>query len=185
MRNGQGNAADVYIELDALTEGESRGENHYGSVRVKCVLRESRSGAELGILRASAPRIFSKASQFDAKANALQSILRKMIPEAIEQTKVYMLDLYRMGFPYELSIDRIGDARQAAEFQKALALRVRSLRTLGNFPEGTRYGFVFFGRPEAVKKVVYEAAALVPGLEEIKNVSIEEKGVLPAAGVYK
>jgi hypothetical protein len=182
MRNEQEDAADVYIELDALTEGESRGENHYGSAEVKCVIRESRFGTELGVSRGSAPRTFSKASQFDAKANALQSILCKMIPEAVEQAKRLMVELYNMGFPYELAVGRIGDARQAAEFWKALSLRVRSLRIMSNLPGETRYGFTFFGRPEAAEKAVYEAAASVPGLEEIKNVSVKEKRILPAAG---
>jgi hypothetical protein len=181
-RNAEEDTADVYIELDALTEGESRGENHYGSAGVKCVLRESRSGTELGVLRGSAPRTFSKASQFDAKANALQSILCKMIPEAVEQTKGLMLELYNQGFPYELAVDRIEDARQAVEFWQALSLRLRSLRIAGNFPGETRYEFTFFGRPEAAEKAVYEAAASAAGPEGIKNVSVREKRILPAAG---
>jgi hypothetical protein len=171
-KNAVDSPADVYIEIDALTEGESREDNHYGSGEVKCVLREARSGTVLGVLRAYAPRTFSKASQFDAKANALRSVLREMVPEAIEQTKSFMLESYKVGFPYELTVGRIRDARQAAEFRKALALRVRSLGLVSDSSGETRYSLTFFGPPEDVKKAVYEAAAGVPGLEEIKSVKV-------------
>jgi hypothetical protein len=74
--------ADVYIEIDAVTEGETQGSNHYGAAKVNLKMFESSTGNLLGAVPYSSPRTFSKVSQFDAKSNALQSTLYKAMPLA-------------------------------------------------------------------------------------------------------
>jgi hypothetical protein len=153
----KGEEAAVHIEFDIQGEGESRGENHYGTVFVRCTMIEPCTGLTLGVLQERAPRTFSKAGQFDAQANAAQAVLSVMIPEAAIQTRRLLLDLYTKGLFYELAV-RAPESGKTRDFQKALASRVRNLRTGENLPSETRYTFTFFGFPEEAEKTVREAA---------------------------
>jgi hypothetical protein len=84
----------VYIEIDAACEGETRGENHYGAAVVQCTIIEALTGVRLGVLRRPSYRTFSKASEFDAKANAVEAVLGGMIAEALAQTRGFLVNLY-------------------------------------------------------------------------------------------
>jgi hypothetical protein len=87
----------VYLEIDVESEGETRGDNHYGAAVVQCTMIEALTGFRLGVLRRLSYRTFSKASQFDAKANAVQAVLAGMVPEALAQTRSYLVELYAQG----------------------------------------------------------------------------------------
>jgi hypothetical protein len=89
--------AGVYLELDAASEGESGHENHYGAAVVQCTIIEALTGVRLGVLRKPSARTFSKASQFDARANAVQSVLEGMVAQAVAETRGFLVDLYSGG----------------------------------------------------------------------------------------
>jgi hypothetical protein len=149
--------ADVYIEVDLVSEGESRKENHYGAALVRCAMIEPFAGVTLGVLQSRAPRTFSKADQFDAKANAVQAVLPAMAGKAVAQTRGFLLNLYSKGLLYELVVQGMADG-QAAGFRRALAPRVRTFRIAEDSPPESRYTFAFFGLPEDAEKTVREAA---------------------------
>jgi hypothetical protein len=165
----RGTDAGVYIEIDAVSEGESRKENHYGTALVRCTVIEPLTGVRLGVFENKAPRTFSKVSQFDAKASAMQAVLPGMIKDAAVQTRNFLLDLYSEGLLYELVVKGVKDA---ADFQQALAARVRTLRAADKGPPEVRYTFAFFGLPEDAEEAVRQAAAGA-GMDGLKSLGRE------------
>ncbi|MDR1626366.1 MAG: hypothetical protein LBT33_07475 [Spirochaetia bacterium] len=165
-----GEEAAVGIEIDMQSEGESREANHYGTVFVRCALVEPFTGLTLGVLQKRAPRTLSKASQFDAKANAAQTLLSGMMPEAAIQAKGFLIDLYAQGLLYELVVR--GPGENAEVLREALAARVRNLRTAETSGSETRCTFAFFGFPADAEKAVLEAAGEA-GMEGLKSLRRE------------
>ncbi|MDR1316313.1 MAG: hypothetical protein LBK13_05510 [Spirochaetales bacterium] len=164
----RGEEAVFDIELDVRGEGESRGENHYGTVYISCVVREPFFGGELDSLERLGPRTFSKAGQFDAQANAAQALLSVMMPESAVQARRLLLNLYERGLLYEIAVR--GDVGKGSleDFEDALAVRVHDLRIAGAVGPEARYAFTFFGFPGEVENAVLEAAAGA-GLDGLKR----------------
>jgi hypothetical protein len=157
----RGEEAVFDIELDVRGEGESRGENHYGTVYVSVALREPFVGRELDSLDSLervASRTFSKAGQFDAQANAAQGLLSVMVPESAVQAGRLLLNLYEQGLLYELVVRGDVGEGELEDFEVALAGRVRALRIAETSVSETRYAFAFFGFPGEVERAVLEAA---------------------------
>jgi hypothetical protein len=163
--------AGAYIEIDAVSEGESGKENHYGTALVTCTMIEPFAGVTLGVVTNRAPRTFSKVDQFDAKANSVQAVLPAMAGEAVAQTRGFLLNLYSKGLLYELVTRGMADSR-TADFRKALAARVRTLRVAGEDSRETRYSFAFFGLPEDAEKAVRKVAAEA-GADDPRNAGRE------------
>jgi hypothetical protein len=163
----RGEEAAAGIEIDIQSEGESREANHYGTALVRCTMIEPFTGHTLGALQNRAPRIFSKASQFDAKVNAAQAALSAMMPEAAIQTKRFLLNLYAEGLLYELVVRGPAD-ENAEDLQEALAAHVRNLRITETSASGRRYTFSFFGFPEDAEKAILRAVTEA-GMEGLKN----------------
>jgi hypothetical protein len=163
----KGEDAVVDIGIGIRSEGESRGENHYGTVYVGCALVEPFFGRVLDMPERPAPRTFSKASQFDAKANAAQALLSVLMPEATIQARAFLLNLYRQGLLYEL-VARGPNGGTSGDFQEALAARVRNLRIAQASASELSCAFAFFGFPDDVEKAVREAAGEA-GMGGLKN----------------
>lgn len=169
--------ADVYIEIDAVTEGESQGSNHYGSAKVNLKMFESSTGNLLGSVPYSSPRTFSKASQFDAKSNALQSTLFKAMPAAVEQSKVLLARNFERGIRYELILQNTYDSRLMTRFRSRLRGKVKDLQVISQSPEQTRYAVFLFGRLEDLEEIMYEVADSIPGLEGMEQVLMRGKSL--------
>ncbi|MCL1817401.1 MAG: hypothetical protein FWG35_00630 [Spirochaetaceae bacterium] len=152
-----GGDAEAAIEIDAVSEGESRRENHYGTAFVRCCLVEPFTGARRELPGITAPRTFSKASPFDAAVNATEAALVRMLPEAVAETRAFLVELYGKGIVYGLVARNMGSG--AAGFRKAFAGKVRGLTIEEETPERTRYGFAFFGTPEDAEAAAKDAAA--------------------------
>ena len=150
-----GGEAEAAIEIDAASDGESRSENHYGTAFVRCSLIEPFTGARRELPGMAAPRTFSKASRFDAAANAVEAALTRMLPEVIAETRTFLVDLYSRGVVYGLAAQAMG----GADFRRAFAGKVRDLKLEEETPEEARYSFAFFGLPEDAETAVKEAAA--------------------------
>ena len=94
---GEAGEGAAVIVIDAASEGDSRNENHYGMAFIRCIVIEPFTGARRELPGVAAPRTFSKASQFDAAANAAQTALARMLPEVVAQTRAFLLELYEEG----------------------------------------------------------------------------------------
>jgi hypothetical protein len=175
--------ADVYIEIDAVTEGESQGGNHYGSAKVNLKMFESSTGSLLGSVPYSSPRTFSKASQFDAKSNALQSTLYKAMPVAVEQSKALLAKTFERGIRYELVIQKTSDSRLMTRFRSRLRTKVKDLQVISQSPELTKYAVFMFGRLEDLEEIMYEVADSIPGLEGMEQVLMRGKAITFTSGL--
>ena len=173
----------VDIEIDVVAGGESRAENHYGFAEVQCTAVESFFKLNLCGFKSIAPKTFSKVSQFDAKANAIQNIFDKMIPETVAQSRGHLLELYSKGLLYELVVRQMPNEKSARDFRRAFALQVRSLRDITDSREEAKYSFAFFGQPEDVKAAVYNTARAVPGLEKIEFSAAEGRKIFFIIGL--
>ncbi len=167
--------ADVYIEIDAVTEGETQGSNHYGSAKITLKMFEASTGNLLGSVPYSSPRTFSRVSQFDAKSNALQSTLYKAMPIVVEQSKNLLAKAFERGIRYELVVQNTSDARLMTRFRSRLRSRVKDLQVLNQSAESTRFAVYFFGRVDELEEVIYSVADSVPGLEGMEQVMIRGK----------
>ncbi len=169
--------ADVYIEIDAVTEGESQGGNHYGSAKVNLKMFESSTGNLLGSVPYSSPRTFSKTSQLDAKSNALQSTLFKAMPLAVEQSKILLAKTFERGIRYDLVIQNTSDSRLMTRFRTRLRSKVKDLQVISQSPEMTRYAVFLFGRLEDLEEIMYEVGDSIPGLEGMEQVMMRGKSI--------
>lgn len=171
--------ADVYLEIDAVTEGETKGENHYGSAKVTVKIFDPSTGALLGSVPYSSPRTFSRVSQFDAVSNALQSTIYKAMPVAVGQAKQLLARAYSRGIRYDLVLEGTPDARVVAAFRAALRKkeRVKDIQTVYQTREETKFAVYFLGRTEELEELVYEVAETVAGLEYLEPVLIRGKSL--------
>ncbi|MCL1818345.1 MAG: hypothetical protein FWG35_05385 [Spirochaetaceae bacterium] len=164
-----GKEAEALIEIDAVSEGDSRRENHYGTAFVRCGLIEPFTGARRELPGVAAPRTFSKASPFDAAVNATEAALARMLPEAVAEARAFLVELYGRGIVYGLVVRNMGGG--AERFHRAFAGKVRNLTLEEETPHGTRWSFAFFGLPEDAEAAAQEAA------EEagIKGFTVQER----------
>jgi len=167
--------ADVYIEIDAITEGETQGANHYGSAKITLKMFESSTGALLGSVPYSSPRTFSRVSQFDAKSNALQSTLFKAMPIAVEQSKSLLAKAFERGIRYELILQNTSDSRLMTRFRSRLRSKVADLQVINQSAESTKFAVFYFGRIDSLEELIYSIADSVPGLEGMEQVLIRGK----------
>ncbi len=175
--------ADVYIEIDAATEGESQGGNHYATAKVALKMFESSTGNLLGSVPYSSPRTFSRTSQKDAKSNALQSTLYKAMPVAVEQSKVLLGKAFERGIRYELVVQNTQDSRLMTRFRTKLRAKVKDLQVVNQSAEQTKYAVYLFGRIEDLEEIVVSVADSIPGLEGMEQKLMRGKSITFDSGL--
>ena len=169
--------ADVYIELDAVTRGETEKGKYYGNANITLKLFDTSTASLLGSVPYNSPRTFSTSSEFDAKVNALQSSIYKAMPMAMNQAKVYMQKALERGVQYDLLIQNTPDSRLMSDFRKKLRKRVRDVRTISASPEETRYEVYIIGAIEDLEDTIYDITEGIPGLEDIALVYFRGKSI--------
>lgn len=157
--------ADVYIEIDAVTAGETQGEAHYGSANVSMRMFETSTGQLLGSVNRASPRTVSRASQQDAVLNALQSTVYQAMPTVIDQSRTQMARYFSRGIRYELVLQSTPDARLMSEFRRQMRRNVSDLITVSQSAEETVYEVYFFGRIDELEDQIYIVSDRVPGFE--------------------
>ncbi len=157
--------ADVYIEIDAVTAGETQGGTHYGSANVTMRMFETSTGQLLGSVNRASPRTVSRASQQDAVLNALQSTVYQAMPTVIDQARNQMASYFSRGIRYELVLQSTPDARLMSEFRRQMRRNVSDLITVSQSAEETVYEVYFFGRVDELEDQIYIVSDRVPGLE--------------------
>jgi hypothetical protein len=176
--------ADVYIELNAETSGETSGNNYYGKALITLKMFESSTGKLLGSVPYSSPRTFSQSSEMAAINNALQSSIYKAMPIAMEQVKTYMREYLSQGIEYELIVQNTADAKLMSDFRRKLKRKVQELRTVSASPEETRYRVHLFGTIEDLEDIVYDVSESIPGLDGMNRVYFRGKSITFDTGLY-
>ena len=169
--------ADVYIEIDGRTSGESSGGRYYGQANITLKSFEASTGRLLGSQPWNSPRTFSTASEEAARINALQTSVYKAMPIVIDQAKAIMAKALGDGIKYELIVQNTSDPRAVSDFRRRLQRRVRDVRTLSQTAEEARYEVFLIGTIEDLVDLVYDVAEVVPGLEGMYQVLLRGKSV--------
>ena len=175
--------ADVYIEIDGITNGERAGKNFYGQASITLKVFEASTGRLLGSVPWNSPRTFSTSSEQTARINAIQTSVYKAMPIAIQQAQAYMGKALRNGIKYELIIQNTADTRLMSRFRRKLKKRVKDVRTVSQSAQETRYQVYFIGSLEDLVDVIYDVAEAIPGLENMEQVLLRGKTVTFDSGI--
>lgn len=176
--------ADVYIEIDASSTGRSAGTTrHYGSVNLNIKLYDPSTAQLLGAVPFNSEETFSTVSQLDAKVNALQSSLFRILPKAIEQAKNYMTKALTRGIKYELILQNTSDSRLLSRFRTALARRVKAVNVVTSTPQETRYEVYYIGMTADLEDLIYQVTDTIPGLEGMNKVMQRGKSLTMDTGL--
>ncbi|MBN1835329.1 MAG: hypothetical protein JW820_05725 [Spirochaetales bacterium] len=169
--------ADVYIEIDGRTSGESSSGKYYGQASVTLKGFEASTGRLLGSQPWNSPKTFSTSSEEAARINALQTSVYKAMPIVIEQAKAYMAKALRDGIKYELILQNTLDPRAISDFRRKLQRKVRDIRTVNQTAEETKFSVYVIGSVEDLVDLVYDVAETIPGLEGMYQVLLRGKSV--------
>ena len=169
--------ADVYIELDAVTSGETVGGTHFGSANVTLRMFETSTGQLLGSVNRRSQRTASRSSQEDAVLNALQSTVYQAMPLVVEQSRIQMANAVARGVRYQVVIQNSSDSRMMSEFRRRLRGNVSDIITVSQTAEQTRYDVFYFGRIDELEDLLYDVSATVPGMENMYHVMTRGKAL--------
>ena len=167
--------ADVYIEIDAVTEGGYETSGYYGSAKITLKIFNPSTGELLGAVPYTSQKTFSRVSSYDAQSNAIQSAVNKALPMAVDQAKILLAKAYSRGIRYEIIINETPDSKSMARFRKALNGNVNDIKTLYQSSAQTKYAVSFFGTLDDLEAVIYDTADSVAGFENIKLVMLRGK----------
>jgi len=169
--------ADVYVEIDGRTTGESSAGKYYGQANITLKGFEASTGRLLGSQPWNSPRTFSTASEQAARINALQTSVYKAMPIVLEQARAYMAKALAGGIKYELVVQGSSDARAMSDFRRKLRRQVRDVLTVSQTAEEARYSVFILGSLEDLADKVLDVAEGVPGLEDMYQVVLRGKSV--------
>ena len=174
--------ADVYMEIDAVTEGGYETSGYYGSAKITLKIFNPSTGELLGSVPYTSQKTFSRVSSYDAQSNAIQSAVNKALPMAVDQAKILLAKAYSRGIRYEIIINETPDSKSMARFRKALNGNVNDIKTLYQSSAQTKYAVSFFGTIDDLETVIYDTADSVPGFENIKLVMLRGKALTFKSG---
>jgi len=175
--------ADVYIEIDGRTSGETVGDKYYGQANVTVKGFEASTGRLLGSQPWNSPKTFSTASEEAARINALQTSVYKAMPHVIGQAQTYMAKTLQDGIKYELIVQNSVDTRLMSSFRRKLAKEVKDIETVSQTAEETRYSVYLIGSIEDLADMVYDVAETLPGMEGIELILLRGKSVTFDSGM--
>jgi len=169
--------ADVYIEIDGRTTGETSGDKYYGQANITLKGFEASTGRLLGSQPWNSPRTFSTASEQAAKINALQTSVYKAMPIVLDQAKAYMAKALTNGIKYELIVQNTFDSRMMSDFYRKMRRKAKDIKTVSQTAEETRYEVYLIGSVEDLVDMVYDVSDTVSGLDGIYQVVLRGKSV--------
>jgi hypothetical protein len=179
--------ADVYIEIDAKSTGETSGAGasarHYGQANVTIKAFEASTGRLLGTQNWNSPKTTSLSSQEDAKLNAVQASVFKSMPVVIDQAKAYMGKALQNGIKFELVLQNSSDTKLVNDFRKKLLARVKDIKTVSQSAEETKYEVWLIGSMEDLVDAVLEVKDVVSGLEGMELVLMRSKSATFTTGL--
>lgn len=167
--------ADVYMEIDAVTEGGFEQDGFYGSAKITLKIFNPSTGELLGSVPYSSPKTFSRVSSYDAQSNALQSTVYKALPIAIDQAKVLLAKAYSNGIRYEITINDTPDSKSMSRFRTELKSAVSRVKTIYQSAGQTKYEVLFFGTIDDLEATIYEVADATAGFNNLELVLLRGK----------
>lgn len=174
--------ADIYMELDAVSEGGYERNGYYGSAKITLKIFNPSTGELLGSVPYASPKTFSTVSSYDAQSNAVQSTVYKALPLAIDQAKILLAKAYANGIRYELTINDTPDSKSMSRFRNALKDTVSRIKTLYQSSAQTKYEILFFGTIDDLEAVVYDAADATAGFNNMELVMLRGKTLMFKSG---
>ncbi|NLX45977.1 MAG: hypothetical protein GXY71_08710 [Treponema sp.] len=151
--------ADIYVEIDAQVSGSGHAGSFSGSAQGTMKLFEASTAVLLGSVAFMSPPTFSPVSLEAAVSNALAASVWQAMPKVTEQSKaLYGASLSR-GIRFELIAQKIPDAKQAAQFVRALGRKFKEAEQLSFSPGETRIALYGFMSKAEAQEAIYEAAA--------------------------
>lgn len=175
--------ADVYIEIDGITSGESSGSKYYGQANITLKAYEASTGRLLGSQPWNSPKTISTASEEAARINALQTSVYKAMPIVISQSKAFMAKALGNGIKYEVIIQNTSDSRLMSSFRRKLKRKVIDVETVNQSPEETKYYIYILGSIEDLVDEIYDVAETIPGLEGMDQLFLRGKSVTFDSGL--
>ena len=175
--------ADVYIEIDGITSGESSGGKYYGQANITLKAYEASTGRLLGSQPWNSPKTISTASEEAARINALQTSVYKAMPIVISQSKAFMAKALGNGIKYEVIIQNTPDSRLMSSFRRKLKRKVKEVETVNQSPEETKYHIYILGSIEDLVDEIYDVSETIPGLEGMDQLLLRGKSVTFDSGL--
>jgi hypothetical protein len=175
--------ADIYVEIDAQTTGETSDGRYYGQANITLEFFESSTASLLASVPYRSPRTFSSSSELDALNNAIQSSVYQAMPVALEQVYDRMRKMAQSGISYELVILQTPDGRLMRDFMKRLELRAEKVEIVSQSPEETRYRVYLVGEISDLQDIVFDIADLIPALRGLELVYLRGKSITFSSGL--
>ena len=174
--------ADVYIEVEGITQSGRENSGYFGKAEVNLKMYNPSTGELLGAVPYTSPKTFDRASPEAAAQNAVKSTVFKAMGAAVEQAKKALIRDYALGIRYEVIINNTADSKLMSHLRTKLKDRVETIRVMNQSAAQTKYAIQYFGTVEDMEDIVYAAAEEVSGLEKMELVMIRGKTLMFRSG---
>ncbi len=159
--------ADIALTIDAEVETGFSNGSYSGEVLFRIGIMEASSWKDLGMLRS--PRgitVSGYNSEEEASAAVLVRGLTQMLPDITGISEEGVRDMLVKGIPYTVEIININSSAAANQLKDRLKDQVRNMSQ--SFKNGSLFLEVrYLGGVESLENTLCDAAAAVPGLENI------------------
>jgi len=151
--------ADIYVEIDLKASASGAGSSFNGSAQGTMKLFETSTAQLLGSIAFMSPPTFSPVSPDAAVANAISASVWQAMPKVTDQAKALMAASASRGVRYELLVQKLPDAKQAAAFVKALSRKFAEAEQISFSAGETRIALYAFMTKAKVQQAIYDAGA--------------------------
>ncbi|MGP1445549.1 MAG: hypothetical protein ACTTI6_07570 [Treponema sp.] len=174
--------ADVYIEVEGITQSGRESGGYFGKAEVNLKMYNPSTGELLGAVPYSSPKTFDRASAEAAAQNAIKSTVFKAMRAAVDQAKKSLIRDYAQGIRYEVIINNTADSKLMSRFRAKLKNEVETIRVMNQSAAQTKYAVQYFGTVEDMEDMIYTAAEGISGLEKMELVMIRGKTLMFRSG---
>lgn len=171
--------SDIYIEIFGKTRGTTQiGGKHYGEANIELKAYEASTAVLMGSASYNTlEKAFSRTSQQAARLNAIQGAVYKTMPRLVNQVKKNMTKALTRGIRYEVIIQNpLGD-RAMSRFWSKLEQKVRSIKSLSQSTEETRFYVWYIGSMNDLKNIIYDITDTISGLDNMEQVLSRGKSI--------
>lgn len=149
--------ADIYVEIDLKASSSGAGNSFNGNAQGTMRLFETSTAQLLGSIAFMSPPTFSPVSPDAAIANAISASIWQAMPKVTDQAKALIAASASRGVRYELVVQKLPDAKQAAAFVKALSRKFAEAEQLSFSAGETRIALYAFMTKAKVQQAIYDA----------------------------
>ena len=150
--------ADMYVEIDLRASASGNSGSYSATAQGTLKLFEASTATLLGSIAFMSPPTFSPASPDAAISNAIAASIWQAMPKVTEQSKALTAAAMTRGVRYDLVLQKTPDAKQIAQFVKALSKKLKEVEQLSFSPEETKFTLFAFMTKAKIQEAVYDAA---------------------------